>query len=323
MSLPDFIGIGAQKAGSTWLYFGLTAHPGIWTTPKKEIHYFNRPSDYRDPKIWAMRKKRMGRSRLEVWSWYRRYARLPRDDRWYASLFRPGRGQIAGEVTPDYSTLDKAAVARAHGTVPGARILFFMRNPIERTWSHAVMDLRRKKRDAHTMSAPELREFFDRGYVSQRADYLRTLENWSSFYPEERIFVGFLEDVHFHTSELLGEVYGFLGVDRGFEPPGMRRKVNARSRETMPLVAVRILAESYHGDLESLSERFGGYASFWLHCAEKLIEDSPEPEEAIPYPLWESFLWRDWASGTLPPEPSAPRPADAGPRSGPLSRFRP
>ena len=38
---PDFIGIGAQKAGTTWLHHNLQAHPGIWMPKEKELHYFD------------------------------------------------------------------------------------------------------------------------------------------------------------------------------------------------------------------------------------------------------------------------------------------
>ena len=38
---PDFIGIGAQKAGTTWLHRNLQAHPGIWMPKEKELHYFD------------------------------------------------------------------------------------------------------------------------------------------------------------------------------------------------------------------------------------------------------------------------------------------
>ena len=40
-STPDFIGIGAQKAGTTWLHRNLQAHPEIWMPTEKELHYFD------------------------------------------------------------------------------------------------------------------------------------------------------------------------------------------------------------------------------------------------------------------------------------------
>ena len=50
------------------------------------------------------------------------------------------------------------------------------------------------------------------------------------------------------------------------------------------------LAGLYREELSRLSEHFGGYASFWFYCAEKLAGDPPEGEY-VPYPLWESAIW--------------------------------
>ena len=41
MSYPDFLGIGAQKAGTTWLSHNLQLHPEVWMPPVKELHYFD------------------------------------------------------------------------------------------------------------------------------------------------------------------------------------------------------------------------------------------------------------------------------------------
>ena len=71
--------------------------------------------------------------------------------------------------------------------------------------------------------ARRLHRNFESEGSRSRTDYLRTLENWSTFYPEERIFVGFLEDIHFYPEELLGSVYGFLGVDTSFGRRGSAR----------------------------------------------------------------------------------------------------
>jgi hypothetical protein len=40
---PNFLGIGAQKSGTTWLHDNLARHPQVWLPPVKEIHYFDRP----------------------------------------------------------------------------------------------------------------------------------------------------------------------------------------------------------------------------------------------------------------------------------------
>ena len=69
---PDFIGIGAQKAGTTWLDRNLRAHPQIWMPERKELHYFDRRiADMRSP-----------------------------TDEWSASIFETGRARVTGEITP-------------------------------------------------------------------------------------------------------------------------------------------------------------------------------------------------------------------------------
>lgn len=52
-SLPDFLGIGGGRCGSTWLYDNLRKHPEVWMPPRKEIHYFDRSPSYPSPNWFA------------------------------------------------------------------------------------------------------------------------------------------------------------------------------------------------------------------------------------------------------------------------------
>lgn len=285
---PDFIGIGAQKAGTTWLDRNLRPHPQIWMPERKELHYFDRRiADMRSP-----------------------------NDEWYASIFEPGRGRVTGEITPAYSMLDQSRVAHVHEVMPHAKIIFFMRNPIERAWSQAVMQFSRAKGlSIEAVAEKRVRKHFDREGSRLRTDYLRILNIWQEFYPEEQIFVGFLEDIHFFPKELLRRLYGFLGIDPYFESPDVEQTIRSRSVGKIPTRLGVRLARIYHDTIRRLDERFGGYASFWLYCADRLI-DNPPTEEYIPYPLWSSALWGEWAGGT---EKVLQR---ARLQSGPLSYVR-
>jgi hypothetical protein len=64
----------------------------------------------------------------------------------------------------------------------------------------------------------------------------------------------------------------------------------------MPTKVAVHLAHNFREEISRLEERFGGYASFWLYCANRLIEDPHEGEE-MTYPLFESSLWEEWAAG--------------------------
>jgi hypothetical protein len=258
LAYPNFLVIGAQKAGTSWLHRNLRAHPGIWM-PRSEIHYFDRIDE--PPNRGASGERR------------------------YASLFEEGQGKVVGETTPGYSIIGQDTVARVHRIMPEATIIFFMRNPIERAWSQAVMRFVKREGGVEHVTDEEIRERFEHRSSRLRTDYLRTLENWGAYYPPESIFVGFLEDIHFHPEGLLERVCDFLGVDPSFRPPKMDEKINARASDEMPTRVAVHLARLYLEDTRRLEERFGGYASLWRRCAEELLEDPPESDK-VPYPLW-------------------------------------
>jgi hypothetical protein len=336
VTLPNFLIIGAQKAGTTWLHHNLQLHPQIWM-PYSEVHYFDmriKDTDFSlKSKVFGKSaadqrwRKRVGYSTMVhlknlslpglLWS-YKLYARPPSDE-WYTSLFEPGREKIVGETTPAYSICGRDAVAHAHRLMPEAKIVFLMRNPIERAWSQAVMRIGNKGKRVENVPG----EILIKRFVSQensllRTNYLRTLENWGSFYPPHRIFVGFLEDIHFHPEDFLRSVCEFLGVDPSFKSPQVDKKINARSSDTMPTMVASHLARTCQDSIQRLEERFRGYATSWLYCAERLIENPPA-EEKIPYPLWESNLWEELPGGSE--KVSATDPRGTGFQSGVLTSF--
>jgi hypothetical protein len=312
---PDFLGIGAQKAGTTWLGHNLQLHPEIWMPRMKELHYFNEiVNDPKNPvsrlyskltgdgtvnRRWRRQVKgrlRHHRKRFsgEDFFWDLRYYAGTPGDGWYASLFKSGRGRVKGEITPAYSTLGPDGIARVHDLLPEAKLIFMMRNPIERAWSQLVMRLDKGgRRNIGPSQYRRLQNNFEREGYQARTDYLNTLEKWSEFYPEERIFVGFLEDIHFYPEQLLGSVYEFLGVDTSFRPQGIGEKVHARSGGRMLAESAVYLARAYLTDVSALEKHFDGYASFWRYCAERLASSPPE-EQFLPYPLWESAIWDEW-----------------------------
>jgi Sulfotransferase family len=332
---PDFLIIGAQKAGTTWLHRNLQAHPQVWMPKEKELHYFDEKMGTETSlrsKLWGERAmderwRRQVRRQLGRYStfsasdiaWDLRYFLGSWNDDWYASLFIQGRDKIVGETTPDYSVLGKKQIAHVHEIMPEAKIIFMMRNPIERAWSQTVMYF--DKKEGRHLDEVREKEFLDftRSQSSLYTDYARTLENWTSFFHEKQLFVGFLEDVHFYPNRLLARLYRFLGVDPSADYRVIRRKIHSRDVETMPTRLAVSLAEAYLGDAEALEGCFGGYASFWRYSARRLIEDPPA-QEGIAYPLWESSLWGEWVkeSGVSP----APGSKEASPQSSPLPTVR-
>ena len=325
MTLPDFLGIGAQKSGTTWLARSLESHPQVWMAHYKELHYFDWYRDHGIPK-WmpyalgrALRLRRglqqefwhagvrrrfqyhvkmRGRQRRDL-AWDLRYFLRRPSDRWYASLFTPGPGQIAGEITPGYGMLAEPEVAHVAAVVPDARIIFLMRHPVERAWSQVAMRIKGDR--AWTQAQQDvpaarrqrrLRRLLEESGSHRRNDYIATLNAWGSHYPPERIFVGFLEDIQWHPEPLFHAILRFLGISDLDAAEIRGERVRAGSTTTMPVEAARYLAELQHAQVRALAERFGGYATGWLASTEWLL-NADHGEEEIPYPLWSVPDWQD------------------------------
>ena len=349
MPFPDFLIIGAQKAGTSWLATNLSRHPNVWTPPLKELHYFDErikelPScaslvrlssrKYTEadwyPWYWRYQLQYLLKRRFrrhgknfdsETFLWALKFFGLPPSDRWYVSLFEQGRGRTTGEATPEYSILEEEMVDHIHKLMPQAKIIFFMRNPIERPYSSAIMQLRNLKGMGRELEAAAVEPFFE-SFIQQptvvsHTCYLRSLEKWRRFYPDEQIFVGFLEDIHFYPVQLLQRLYGFLELEPFDTREVKSCKINPGFQENMPTRLAAHLARAYYEDLQRLSARFGGYTRFWLYCAEKLTKGTLSEDE-IPYPLWDSWFWEEWKGG---PHSSTPHTQDVGVQSATLTKF--
>lgn len=284
--VPDFLCIGAQKAGTTWLWANLNQHPGIWMPPVKELHYFDKAIKHRSPfspKYYDSRWRRYFKNRMKQrltgglglrdLGWDLRFYFGHRSDAWYTSLFEPGRGSCTGEITPGYSKLKAKQVAHIHSLCPDARILFLMRDPIDRAWSGARMSSDRSGLDLEDET--RWRDYLD-AQKRTRGDYLKTLRTWRACYPEEQLFVGCFEEIAEDPAGLLTRVHRFLGVETGpeFVPKTATRRFNQSSRNPIPEVAERHLAEMYIDDLRELEGMFGAPIEPWLRRTERVLATS-------------------------------------------------
>jgi hypothetical protein len=128
LPLPHFLGIGAQKAGTTWLHANLRRHPDVFVADPKELHHFDET--------------------------------FHRGLRFYAGHFTPGRHQVRGEITPAYGILPVERIRFIRTVMPEVKLIFLMRNPIDRAWSHAVMQLgTRRNRAPADITPAELVDF--------------------------------------------------------------------------------------------------------------------------------------------------------------------
>ncbi len=179
MSLPDFLIIGAMKCGTTTLQAQLAAQPGIFMTTPKEPNFFS------DDDVFA------------------------RGMAWYQALFAAAaQNDLKGEASTHYTKLPThpETLPRLLAAVPAPKLIYLIRNPVERAVSHYIHEWSQGKMaddiDAAFHQHPEL---IDYGcYGKQLAPYVRA-------YGRERILLSSLETLQSTPQMLLDQVGTFLG----------------------------------------------------------------------------------------------------------------
>lgn len=198
---PDFIIIGAQKCGTTWLWDMLKQHPGTDLRNDKEIQFFSSSKNYRKGKDW----------------YYRHF-----------QVVDPTK--INGEASTDYfydrvlidnQTVDYSLPTipeLVFGELPDAKIILILRNPVQRAISAYYHHLQRRRFSPKSTifeaadTNPHLR-------IIERGFYSKILRSWLEVYPLGRIrYFVFEEDVLNQPLKTAKRLYSYLDLDTEFTP---------------------------------------------------------------------------------------------------------
>lgn len=175
---PTFLGIGAQRCATTWLYRILQAHPDVFVTEPKEIDFFS--------------------------------YHYQRGLDWYREKFTgSGQARASGEISPSYMEHPLAAV-RARACNPDLKLICSLRHPVERAWSNHLFNIREGYLEGDDLSFESVLQ--DNPMYLERSLYAVALTPWFNAFPREQILVLFQEDIAGDASGEARRVLDFLGV---------------------------------------------------------------------------------------------------------------
>lgn len=213
---PDFLIVGATKAGTTSLDFYLSLHPEIHMARPKEPRFF---IDAAEP---------LGR-----WG---------KGEAWYRGLFRSEK-KVCGEASPAYTHFPAlpGVPERMAQLVPNAKLIYLVREPMKRMKSHYLMQCRRMgvpESLADSLSTdPESRCLLASCYGSQ-------LEKVLEFFPLEQILLVESEDLARKRSYALRRIFDFLEVDADFSTPLFHHRRNVTAHQRIPNALGRRILDS-------------------------------------------------------------------------------
>ncbi len=246
---PDFIGIGAQKAGTSWIFSRLRCHPDVVFPGGKEVHF------------WDMHYERG----LD----------------WYFERLGAPPGKTVGDITPAYAILPMNKIQHLASACPDTRFFMILRNPLERAWSLAKMNAAiileatsniRFERVAglaidDLSDAWWARQFAMKG-SRFRGYYDECLGNWLSVVDQDRLLILDYEQLVVAPGDFLTAIAEHCGISVDWlkqQPESFfMEKVFASEERPLPDRLKPLLREIYAESIENLSVRLGRDYSHWL-----------------------------------------------------------
>lgn len=244
-ALPSFFIVGAMKSGTSSLFSHLCRCEGMVPPYRKETHYFGAGL-------------RAGRSL----DWYRAHFPL-------MPLFGPG--SVTGEATPGYC-FEPGTAEAIHALKPDARIVFVLRDPVERAISHYFHEVRMGREtlpiedaihlegarlEAARAAGPAGTDTLLHASYAARGRYHEQLARYLSVFPEERVLVVGARRLFERPAECVAEVAGFLGLSPSSEAVMFPARNQGTNRSAVPEGVRRHLADHFAPHNEALWDLIG------------------------------------------------------------------
>lgn len=260
------IGIGAQKAGTTWLADYLRAHPDVHMPPVKEVHFFDarfRPDwcrRYEEEMLTDFQATAAGLTWrtcgdpqvvMKLTAMLLRFQMIS-DPSHYLRFLQWGAGarRVLCEITPDYSMLGADGFQAMRSVHPNVKLVFLLRNPADRFWSS--LRFNRTHNPAFDIDA-NFDRLIGREDFHLLADYGRTLDAALTAFPAEAIHIEFYERLF--TPDAVARLCAFAGVAPAAADFAARS--NASGSAPMPDARRRAAVAAYRHVYAFAEQRFG------------------------------------------------------------------
>ncbi|MEB3267487.1 MAG: sulfotransferase [Leptolyngbya sp.] len=212
MPLPTFIIIGVQKAGTTSIYHYLGQHPQVYMSPVKEPHFLERDWPHlatTDPEITQ--------PRINTWEKYQ-------------ALFDGVTDETAiGEASVNCLFHYEQSIDLIKKYVPNAQVVAVLRHPAERAYSDYLMHIRDYINTADQQPLSEhIAQRSQTSYVIRKGYYAEGVAAFQKAFGPDRVKIFLHDDLKTSASQLMAEMYRFIGVDDTFQPEVTRKAQAAK-----------------------------------------------------------------------------------------------
>ncbi len=264
-----FLGAGAMKAGTTWVYKAIEKHPDIYFSYEKEIHYFAHSDLEMTPLSLKQRYARFqdmmrhtNPDHLNALAlrrkliWYAGYLSDPIDDSWYLNLFAMrARQKYCADFSNLYCHLDDNGWRHVKNIAKNVKVIYILRHPWKRLWSHvrfhaAIIGEFDK---LPTWNKKQLWNFATSQHMWINTEYTRCVKSLKRNLAEDEVRVFFFEDIHADHDKWLGELEEFLGIKPfAYDQHLLNKKINVSGNLPMPGYFHEMFKDEFEREIDEL-----------------------------------------------------------------------
>lgn len=257
-AFPDFLIVGPQRTGTTWLFRNLIKHPQIYMPGGKEIYYFSFVGDS------LKRLPDMDRMSKEL-AWYLEFfqetgaGRDMRQQQCQADFAEDYTPDVRGEASATYAAgISDDVLSDVTVLNPDIKVILIVRHPYERAWSHVKKDLNLDgNTDLDDLDEDRCRRQLGGDYADACSRFSVMTDRWTAALKPEHLFVGNFQDIQDCPGDLLVRIFRFLGVrdDEKYVGEHAMRKICATDPRPIPGRVLPLLKELYEDELDELRRR--------------------------------------------------------------------
>jgi len=270
--------VGAQKTGTTWLHAQLKDHPQIGFSHVKEVHYFN--TIHNGSILLTTRKVEHIKNLIEN----NRFALekylsdlsggrevnkgihkllSPVDDDWYIDLLNTNK-VYAADFTPEYALLPKAGFDNIKAVSKNQKIIFIMRDPLERALSAIQYFYKTTGRDINTESNENIINVAKKDFILNMSQYEKTIKNLNESFDVKDVLFLFYENIMESKKDSIDQVVEFLKIDSiNIPEKDLNKRVNKSEKYIFNDEVINYLYENLKNTYEYINKHFSNVPETW------------------------------------------------------------
>ncbi|EKD08157.1 MULTISPECIES: sulfotransferase [Limnospira] len=277
----NFLGVGFQKAGTTWLYSALQSHQRISLHPIKELHFFDSKFHCGGYSVERRRKKALMGLHNQLENYFNKtdlrkidlhqinkiesllkLCVRPYSIDTYLSLFSGIENDIVGEITPSYSTLNEKAIQYIRNSLGNIKIIMMIRNPVSRAWSSFRFHHQFTKKNLNEMNDQQIYHLItkDKQWLKNcddRCNYDRAISLYSKYFNDIKYII--YDDIVREPIRVIHETCQYFNIDYNsgnFKEIAVKKMNEGKIKIEIGDQAKKFLLERYENQINFLKNLF-------------------------------------------------------------------